>query len=62
MLRDGLLTGVPSTRTLPALTTLLAVPRVLKKRACHNHLSSRIVAAPSACPIPGAEPGPVNRS
>src|SRR6056297_1127746 len=33
------------TRTWPPDTSLADMPRVLKKRACHSHLSSRILSA-----------------
>ena len=49
--RAGLLTGVPSTRTFPALTTPAARLRDLKKRACHSHLSNRIVSGASLNPF-----------
>ena len=49
--RAGLLTGLPSTRTLPPVTTPAARLRDLKNRACQSHLSSRIVGRGSLNPF-----------
>jgi hypothetical protein len=42
--RAGLLAATEFTRTLPALTIPVAIERDLKNRACHSHLSSRMVS------------------
>jgi hypothetical protein len=51
MARAGFAATSPLIRTFPADTTPAAMERDLKNRACHNHLSNRIVSRLSVNPF-----------